>query len=315
MHMQYTRMCTRGGDPTRSSSCLLYTYYGYVYYVHVQVSYEVVELPPPSLRPLRAGAATSTSIDVKWSGVLGQCMPNASSARTATEREEAVATFPFKAVRAEMEGYASDWRIRQNSALHGSTPASYNWWANPHLHDDWRYREDNDEFFGQWPDVKCALAATLTVVPYLAPTPPFGQLGQTTSPLSPSPTLSPSPSPSPLPSAPPSPSPGARVSRRCDGWPRPLGYQRARAGGSSGRELQPVEVMAKILRPWRRPRRAARAAGAACAADSLAVTVASPAGREEGLLQRTAASHRLRSRSRGRIRRRRHPTPLRTRPP
>ena len=93
-----------------------------------------------------------------------------------------MATFPFKAVRAEMEGYASDWRIRQNSALHGSTPASYNWWANPHLHDDWRYREDNDEFFGQWPDVKCALAATLTVVPYLAPTPPFGQLGQATSP-------------------------------------------------------------------------------------------------------------------------------------
>ena len=119
--------------------------------------------------PLRAGAATSTSIDVKWSGVLGQCMSNASSARTATEREEAVATFPFKAVRAEMEGYAFD--SRKNSALYGFTPASYNWWANPHMHDDWMHREDNDEFFGQWPDVKCTLTAALTVALCLAPAP------------------------------------------------------------------------------------------------------------------------------------------------
>ena len=129
-------------------------------YVLVQVSYEVVELPPPSLRPLRAGAATSTSIDVKWSGILGQCiMSNASSARTATEREEAVAAFPFKAVRGEMEGYALE--SRKNSALHGFTPSSSNWWANPHMHNNWMYREDNDEFIEQWPHVKCARVKAL----------------------------------------------------------------------------------------------------------------------------------------------------------
>ena len=179
-----------------------------LHFAPVQVSYEVVEVPPPSLRPLRAGAATSTSLDVKLSGVLGQCMANASSVRTATEREAAAAAFPFKEVRREMEGYMHDWRIQQNSGQHGALPTSRNWWANPHMYDNWMYREDNEEFMEQWPDLKCALTATLTttlaatllppslppltVVACLAPTPTSSNPANPLASLS-LPTLSPSP--------------------------------------------------------------------------------------------------------------------------
>ena len=173
------------------------------------MSYEVVEVPTPSLRPLRAGAATSTSLDVKLSGVLGQCMANASSARTATEREEAAAAFPFKKVRQEMEGY-------RDAGQHPPLPTS--WWANPYMYDDWMNpeysgyyihpTEEKPEFMGQWPDLKCALTATLTttlaatllppslppltVVACLAPTPTSSNPANPLASLS-LPTLSPSP--------------------------------------------------------------------------------------------------------------------------
>ena len=137
----------------------LYLLWPPLHFAPVQVSYEVVEVPPPSLRPLRAGAATSTSLDVKLSGVLGQCMANASSARTATEREEAAAAFPFKKVRQEMEWYMHHF---QQNAGHYPLPTSWSWWANPHMYDNWMYREDHEEFMEQWPDLKCALTATLT---------------------------------------------------------------------------------------------------------------------------------------------------------
>ena len=148
------------GDRTRSRSCHLYLNIQWppLYYAPVQVSYEVVELPPPSLRPLRAGAATSTSVDVKLSGVLGQCMADASSARTATEREEAVAAFPFKEVRRQIEDERNYWQHGRR-AQGMSAPSS--WWANPHMDDNGMYREHNDEFMGQWPHLKCALTATL----------------------------------------------------------------------------------------------------------------------------------------------------------
>ena len=147
-----------------------------LYYAPVQVSYEVVELPPPSLRPLRAGAATSTSVDVKLSGVLGQCMANASSARTATEREEAVAAFPFKEVRRQIEDERNYGQHGQRAQAGMSAPSS--WWANPHMDDNGMYREHNEEFMGQWPHLKCALTATLIttltdfVQPGQPPSPP-----------------------------------------------------------------------------------------------------------------------------------------------